>query len=158
MNSFTYKYQNLRIFNQWKTINHTTYTWYFFNTPLKCEFTMLPLKWKLFLLPQTLIPHKMFLIHHSDIFDTLQRNVFYLSHWRRLIFDTSKIIRLWNNLLEDFSLWSIVNYETCSFKALLRGFFKMFFIRNFFTITIIHIIFDTFSTTIIILFFLVFNF
>lgn len=52
--------------------------------PLKCESTMLPLKWKLILLPQTLVPHKTFLIHHPDTVDTLQRNVSYSpSLWSR---------------------------------------------------------------------------
>lgn len=50
----------------------------------KCESTMLSLKWKLFLLPQTLVPHETFLTHHPcDFIDTLQWNVSYSpSLWR----------------------------------------------------------------------------
>lgn len=45
---------------------------------LKCESIILPLKWKLFLLSQTLVPHETFLSHHPcDVVDTLQWRVSY---------------------------------------------------------------------------------
>lgn len=53
--------------------------------PIKCESTILHLKWKLFLLPQTHVPHKILLTHYlCGTVETIQQNISYSPPlWRR---------------------------------------------------------------------------
>lgn len=91
---------------------------------LKCEPTMSPLKWKFFLLLQTLIPHRTFLAHHPcGVVDTLRWNVSYspllLHRWLSIQVSQSlsRTKDPWYQYFRSFSLGSIEHWKTFSFRG-----------------------------------------